>query len=827
MPPDNKQSPPRTLVHFTSSKGGKEKALATEVVKPKSASAQFLQKMELKRQSQPTNLLIDLRKKTKEPCYPYEYRKLIHHLNEAGIEIFENEIHRFHGLYTMGVYEKVTKEALLPPSQRTPSQPPISIAHKNTPKISAEAEKAVISPPESKPPVETEYPEVAPNLLAEEKIEPLNIVDFGYSPQRTEERMTYIMPALLSDLSGDEILAKTIDISVHGVRVKLDTSIFWQKGDEVLIEYPNFPLKSGIHFEPSHYKIIDVIEEHPHTICCLQLIENPVHQEIIEELSKFIESYRLRYKIDLEDAIQSLSALFFERIYTQNSHSIPLFFEEKNDKINLRTVLRNGAHNWFESPLFQHILGRLGNLLTQRRHNNKLIRENGPENIIVYAFESNFLHNKWQTFIALESDFSTLHQLHQFLNIAMKSEHFQAWKLLISPTVFPTKNREQNIIEPLIDISHHEKESALKQIASFKVCGFLCEINQQVKLPKMPEVQEPVNHILERFLVSSQQLSRYEKLHVPYFRKREENRYYLTTQVVAEIAGIIYQGTTIDFSPGGVKILFDESVKAAIREDAILTFEGLKARFKNVDVSKQRYRVVHLSDDQHTVSFSRDHRYAKHAAAIFFKRLIDNNQAKLNMCASDIWMEARSLLFESIVCNSTPTLPFFINGQHKNWKIDTIAINHQHYYREHLLNESPQVNIAKIIPLPQWEKILDNALDKRRNFIQLYETELYLYRDNETQNIVSSFEFDFKTFQNRNSFIKKALKQTQYTFYKLIISPIVEVNTSLINDQLQELRVHSKHKAMIFSDYVKQLAAMGEFIDITPIVIRELTHLNL
>ncbi len=820
-----------TLLHFTSSGTGNGKSIAREVVQPKSSSAKFLEKMEVKRLAQPTKMRIDLRGKVKDPCFAYDYLDITHYMNSQGIEIFENEVRYYKGLYTVGVFEKVLRDAGKPAIQTSkPSANKTPVKKKITPKTSQGLIEQ-FSLARQNPPTTVQI--LAPEEALEETETPtVDILTFGYTRQRSEDRLNYIMPVEILNKDDVHIKVKSIDISVSGLRIKTEEPVLWKPNDQLLISFPFFYRKVEENFEPVHYRLIEITTDEFDSICRLQLIENPVHQKFKVTLEKFISSNRMRYKIDLGDTIDGLKSLVFEQIYSQSSDSIPLFFSYSNNAISLKYVLQNESHPFFENSLFNQMLKRISCLLTQRKRNNSLIKENNkqPENIYIYTFDTSPKTKKNSIYLALESDFSTINQLNQFLEYAMSFDNFQAWKLVICPVSEPSPTRIQKLTRKLTKVSPYETETLLEELREISALCLLIKLNNHIKRPKKPQILESINGLLEKFLTTDEQCSYFNHVDIPYKKRREENRYFLTTDVNTQINGTSYSGKTIDFSPGGVKIIFNQPVLAELRDNASITFAGLQKKFKKAEISKQKYRLAHISNDMKTISFSRDHRYAKHAASIFFKKIIENNKSKLGMCSSDIWMQARSELLDSILSSSLTTLPFFIQGDHKGWNIKTIAINNQTLSLANIFKHQDEYDLSSLINKKTWDHLLSKCIDVRKNFTHKFETELYLYQRDPEENSAlttenapiyeSAIASEFVTEAQQIRFIKKALKSSRYYFLRLVITPAINIDTLNISQDIREIRSQSKNQAIQFIEQLNQVGAIGELIDLTQIIAR-------
>ena len=120
-------------------------------------------------------------------------------MNARGIEIFEDETKKNQGLYTVGIYEKVIRDAgksnknLLKSNaknnanQHKSSKPSKPVdTNKNSSTIPGSIKKSSTN--------QHINDDVFPSKIDEDSPNPLTALHFGYSSQRREDRLTYIMP---------------------------------------------------------------------------------------------------------------------------------------------------------------------------------------------------------------------------------------------------------------------------------------------------------------------------------------------------------------------------------------------------------------------------------------------------------------------------------------------------------------------------------------------------------------------------------------------------------------------------------------------------------
>jgi hypothetical protein len=811
---------PQTLVHFTSGPDGTKNSI-TEIVKPGSASAVFMQRMEKHQINKPCYKTIDLRNKTDQQIFEYEYQGLIHHLNSEAIELFENLLTKYDYVYTDEIHNIVIAQFQKQISKKPP-EPSVPIKSDHDPKNSIEEVLSKIGDKETT--VKTKP--LSDNNSAEKPLlnrqtrngvgTPVKIIPFGYHRHQHEVRMLYMSEIqIYTEIDNKWTDAKTINISVSGLKVKMSQIRELYEGQKLAIHFTGLNTKFGKPFHSINFEVVDINFQNEDQIVRLIRVIDEEDEEFVSTLSKFIDTNRRRYKIDLDDFIASVKSKYLERIYSLNSQHSTLFFHKFGMEIKLKHLLSN-QFSVGEKRLV-HILSELDSkfefihTLVENPTNKKAIYS-----INIYSFEEPNETGTKTLYSALDSDFYDDKEKYEFLKLALASENYHGWTLLIKPCEKLSQGANSSYISESEDISIDEAQKLQKELSTIVATGKLVDNKQMALLQLALFSNYPKNDLfsIDKFVCESKQKHYLPNIKVAQKKQRNENRYYLTTSVEVDINGKISTGQTLDFSPNGVKVQLDSAITAEKRDNADISFPGLQTKFKKESLSKQHFRVAHISRNGKTVCFSRDRRFVLHEASVFFRKLIDCNLHKLTQCSGDTFVVVRSAMLEHIQTRNLQTIPFFIILKNHALKVDQIAANENPTPLLWEFKDSRGYNFDSIFDSELWNKII-SICGKNNKIEVLYETEIFLYKNDKFQSWRTSISEDYKSLSSQNKFIQKISEAPYKKVIHLSITPTNLFDDSYIVDDLNEIRNNSANQSDSLQGQLKRIRALGELVEIT------------
>ena len=280
----------------------------------------FQVKSEIKRLGKPCNRILDLRNKLKnETCEEYEFNGIRHYLNESASVAFKKLMKEYSNQYTFGIYESIND------LMKDLQQKEINEMSNIISKIDKKEEEAKKS---------------------------LSIVKFTDFFTRKEERMHFAVNVSVyinteEDLEqsvkkitaafnrGTPIEAQkalTTDISKNGLGIKLINKNKYEKGQRLILRMTGMEEDFVIKQPFIEYEIMHVETKNKFKYIALRKVENDLNKEINKYTENLINSHKRRYKVSLENVVESAFSKGHEQYYISRLKCLPVYFnlDEKN-----------------------------------------------------------------------------------------------------------------------------------------------------------------------------------------------------------------------------------------------------------------------------------------------------------------------------------------------------------------------------------------------------------------------------------------------------------------------------------------------------------------
>jgi hypothetical protein len=592
----------------------------------------FLLKMELKRLAKPCIRRIDLRDTLKTECQLYEYEGLSHYLDDTAIQLFERQVRSF-GEYTVGVYETIIDS----------SKETRRISNDSNRAFSERSEQSLTHPYHT------------------------HLLRFGRSFQRLEERMNYSVSVEIIDEAVQPISANTLDISVHGLRIKVSNKFSFEQDQWLMIRL------KGLEEEFSMDKDQNVL----YRVIWIQSMQDDQRIGLLRDkeetldgfISKLVQGNKRRYKVNLDNTLEAIRYKTLEQYYSPNVTSLPVFIEEKQGLLVPNYALANDSNRetiyyWNDET---NVL-RLGYILSSERLTQLAEQPAEQRETYIYCF-----HHINQGHVYFYS--ATPEELDEnpelksvFLGFAARKA---SWKILkvqlvnvfseqgYLPTSLPNylndSIRRQNLplaarlvnklkntvyMALLTDLTEEVSTSTYQKIAFDKD-----------QLPELKAFAHPRNKAPAPI----------EVFRFKFVNQRKETRYQLRTEVAIESESGKYQGISEDISLKGLKIELAAPYKGEKHSLVKMAFPDLQSKTSYHDLSALPYRVRHVSRDRTVLHLEAIHDQANEAAQAFFSELLENNKSQLKILLDEETIPGMGEVLRNICAANIPNVALFIH----------------------------------------------------------------------------------------------------------------------------------------------------------------------
>lgn len=737
---------------------------------------------ESERLSQPCEEQVDLRDLFPGHCYPYQHGGITHFLDTHSERFFLKQLKAYDGQYTQGVYEAVLKNAAA------------QLASGIYGDAEEEAEEEIFQPP--------------------------TVIPVGYSQLRQENRLNFATDVSIELPSGIIIKGRTVDISSSGMQVKLNGLVDVVDGMSLNISFPMIEEKYEKHFGQVPYRLMKTDVGSLFVTLKLARIDHGQHPFDLF-LNNFIESKKHRYRIDAEDSKVALIAKSWEYLYIKALPYLACFVSTKGDRLQIQEIAISEQN--------KHQLKGLGNtMLSLIEQQMSSFRLNGithhdetiPE---IYGYRYQGIGQRKRV-CATSWQFIDSKERATFIRAGINEDSFTAWSIKAVEIKNITEHRNAELIHKVARENQQQADSLQEQLDQYQYLIYLLDITEYLRRDPMLKhdetAEQPDDYFFDDYEIKRGQTAEYTRLRLGLSKQRNEERYIYHSPIVLKHYGRKVKGHTLDLSINGLKIAIEEPKTFNIRDTVTLDFVGFNKRFKSSKLKDQSYRVAAITPDG-SLCLTRDHRIARHDAAMFLSKLLKQNLDVLPTCTGELWMSTKARLMETLLNQNLPSqallltreksvydVPYILSGNHTAQLMAPFQIGKDIYNLNTLLDFQKLRN--KIMKLSV-------TTDKPAS-IEVYVSQ---HHDEETNQTVIEMKtwVDFDNDEERIEYIEKCCHNSIYAFYNLTLCKVPKLERQTLVDDMKILRSNARHYIAEFDKVCHSLIHLVELTEITDIVL--------
>lgn len=497
-------------------------------------SDKFLIKMELKRLAAPCNRIIDLRDKVKNNCQLFEQQGIKHYLSSEAITVLQENI-KLYNQYTVGVYEAVHQFI----EQQKIIQFEQSQQNNQTNKYLTE------------------------------------FISLTDNKKRSAPRMYFVSSVELRFDNGQTLKAKTANISVNGIKLKLFQKLSISGGELIQINFLDLKTNysNKIFDDEIQYEIIKQKEKDNKYYLYLKFADN--NKEFTDFIKHFIRTNHFKYKIDVQYYYQQTKIEALKRSYFHQLDTLPIYLNNKSYTPYL-FALTNNVNNHVLQEWICEGFNQFSSLFSELRFAKLSAQAN--RNTLLYCFTHQSQGKEY--FISateeelLETGLKTL-----FINYGIKKTSWRVYLFTIKPHNYIQKtNYEMTDTLPL----------CFSQITHMAT---LIPFNVDYLFIKQSINEKDINK-LNQFVHHTDQNSKLNAFNITSTERRKEARYLLNSRLSLEVNNKKYTATLIDFSLSGLKIKLDQIASIRIQEKVFINLIDLQKVSSNLSLNNLCYKVV-------------------------------------------------------------------------------------------------------------------------------------------------------------------------------------------------------------------------------------------
>ncbi|MCP3673238.1 MAG: PilZ domain-containing protein [Gammaproteobacteria bacterium] len=773
------------IKHFVSSKfGNKDLRSNIPAVGDSEPDAKYTNKDE--RQAMLCEEPIDLRDMFPTLCYPYREDGITHYFDGDTENFYLKQLESHKGKYTQAVYEAVLKHS----AARLASG-----LYGELDDYDIDYEAITFNPP--------------------------TVIPVGYSQHRQEGRLNFTTDVEIELSSGKVIQGRSVDISPSGVQIKLSQLLDVIDGMYISICFPTLEVKYKRHFGHIPYRLMKSSIGSMHMSLMLSRVD-PGYHPFDVFLQEFIDNKKHRYRLDAEDSKLALTAKAWEYLYTKALPYLACFVSTNDERMQIQEIAISQHNKQQLSGLGNSMLSCLEQQMSSFRLKRISDKESYAPEIYAYRYQDTGLRRR---LCATSWQFTDNNSKLAFLRTGLKEDTLTAWRINVVQLKDMSEQRSSELLDKLAESKPEQAESLLAQLNNYEYIIYLVDVTESLRYDPLLAYDEsldvPDDNFFDAYEIQRGHAADYTRLRLGISKQRNEERFIYQSPVVIKFYGESIKGHTLDLSVNGLKVMLDSSKSFQIRDTVSIDFVGFNKKFRSSKLKRQSYRIAAITKDG-SLCLTRDHRIARHEAAIFLVKLLKKNKDILPSCTGELWMSTKSRLMESWLNLHLPTQALLMTREEGRYNIPYLLSSN---YTQQLLAPfqigREIYNFKALVELP----ILKEKLSELRIHSGKPMTiEIYISQEQPNEDDIPDIELkcwsDFKDDIDRIEYLTKCSRKPIFTFCHLSLGKVPRLDKSDFFDDMNVIRINARHRLTEFENEYQSLAVILELIDCTDLIMQ-------
>lgn len=768
----------------------------------------FLLKMELKRLASPCTRAIDLRGLVDGDCQVFKYQEQSHFLDEIAINTF-NENVDIYGGYTFGVYEAV---------QNT----------KNN-------FRNIYKSEQGNPGADNLAPANATPIQAKSQYS-AKLYQFNNYPNRCEERMNFAIAigATLSD--NHKIQATSVDISVSGVKIRLTQEVRLKVGETIQVFFTG--LEQEFQFGKNSrftYTVQNVYHDATTQLVGCQRIDVAEKDGFENFLKGFIQGNKRRYKINLDNTIQSLQARSFEQFSLVKLNELVVYVQAEQNSYTPRyalTTLNNSeAYHYWQN---EKGVSTLHYLMNEQRLAHLLKPSSNSPELLVYSFIHHHQGNSFFYTMDEQQAQEDMLFFRQFIAFAASKDSFAVTQMSALPVV-PSRihspftlagatTKQQYINSPPSD----EVKKQVSQLTHIVVAKDITHEENYADYQKLSFEGIDRKKLKLFGHQRSTQPSTIDEIGINYKNQRQEPRFKYKTSTTIECEGVTWTGVSEDFSISGLKVELAEPALLNAGDIVYLSFPKLQQITSSFDLKELPYKVVRINKAKTTINLRVSVKEHQHIGRSFFRLLIEKNRSKLTPDEYAMLTPGLAEGLRTLYATSLNTPSFAVQTSGSRYKTEAMLLSEpgSQYAEGSLLKQMEKLsdrkgfyNLYPILSNLQVTSLLDNHLKKLVPSDKSICEVLYIAINPNVEQVEKAVKVqlasDLNTPELKQFFIKKSLKQGLFFSVQLRLSRADDPQMEFLSPELNYVSAYAIHRGKQIEQDILSTAGIMQMFNTT------------
>ncbi len=751
----------------------------------------FIAKMEARRLAQSTIKIIDMRGRVPGKIREYRFQNITHFMDDRCIELFNDAVKQYDGVYTNGVYETVTNAEHTYRAQDQREREAVAAAR-------AEGRDGAQSVNDAA----------------------INIIPFSYRPQRTESRMNYVSDVIIEWDNGGKNDAKTLDLSLLGVRLQLAPDIDVNVGQGLNVLFKELEAKTKTQFGVITYTVVGIDKESERQILRVKRQMRATEREFDRFIPYFIQTMSTRYKIELKDALQATYARVYEHLYARVVQYLHAYYAFEDPRFELLFAAGNIDHSYLDkTPLAAWVARALPSLFSITRLTTEPAVKNLPYRVLAMRLGG-------QLFVIAADQLNDNAQRQSWLQLCKSATETAAFSVLWRAHPKLDDGLRDQCLCLLPDSLEKESQAWAERVSRCTHSAALVPVSSALcPPPEQSDEGVEVPPWLKPFAIETRYAPTIAGMGLRGSRSQE--RYLYRTDVSVRFEHVDMSGTLVDFSINGLRIKLDYAGAFNSRDVVAVSFPSLMMKLKEPDdLAQQEYRVIRTSHDGTYLYLERDFRVAAHKAARFFAHIIQNNLHKLQPCPAEQLATTEAALTEQMLAFGLLGIPLYF-GRDQEKRSSLLALGHNP--QQSLLHTFDRDHAFYFGALNSRDVVAPMLSESTNNVGYVDKVKrMEILRFKAAKNLPERWVvIDSKTSaEARLKLLRDGFASSRLQVFAANVMPQPTLDRAHLDHELEPVMRNSRYKADLFRSELNRMVGVGELFDISADLQHELTLLD-
>lgn len=783
-------------------------ALFQSLTENEDGPTKFKLKMELRRLAAPCHRTVDLRNQVDGECRPYEYNGRRHQLDDIAIEIFERGLETYKGVFTQDTFEQIQD-----------ADNHLRQAH--------EEEKAFAQSlaDHNAEPLSGQSPFMNSNNEAESYL--LETFHFGQYPYRAEERMNFTIEIGLEDSKGENYQAVTADISITGMRVRVNDKHNLQYGDSLSLYFTGLAKEFTVNPETKiPYRVVGVQEIDGKHYLSLNRDPNYQSAELDAFFHRFINGYKKRYRVNIDNTYNTILNKGHEQLLLPRMQQLPVFFSESNQQLVADYVLTTDNNRF----ILNHWLNELnqisfGSIFNQRRSRWLLqdLAQKQQARLLVMTF-SITARGKIYNYSATAEELQKTGLWDTYIAFGSKKSSWRVYQIDLRRVDLSRAWQPQSIPKNInIPFRINPPTAQVKKaIEPLRYVGIASDITESLQAFFNTGIEKEQLASLKAFAHSPSTPLRTKEARLEFINLRSEKRFNYRSRCRIKAGKLVRDGMIIDLSVGGLQVQIDTPLPAEIDDHIDISMIGFKKRYKKTKLDNLAYTLASIDEARTTLHLKVAGDHEQHMGSEFIRFLIREQRDLLKLQVENTSINGLELCLRNLYCDAPGSLPVFLyrNKQHKT-SVRRAGLSNWPSGWTQLLSKLPgsQKNAINLQPLLRGSSLIEHLLPRLNQMDRTSEPVtllllLRLYRQN-GEDIIQTQWLESNDNHAIDSFIEQSIPNSLFQAVTVTLSRTGRPDTQFIQAELNYISHYAAYRAQEIEEDLWQVYAIADTVDVT------------